>query len=465
MVVAVVVAIVVWGAAAFGAVYAWAYTPLLFACAIVGAFGPYTGRRHRPVDRTLVVCLLVLLAAGMLQLLPLPASALRALSPSTDAFLRNYDLSYALSATSHPLSINPASTVLGLTFLAAFSLFLVGLVRAMTASRARQLAIAVIALGVILALLGILQKALVGDHAYGGMRIYGVWAPENKLTTPFGPFVNKNHFAGWMLMALPLAIGLGLGAAERGTRYMQGGLRSMLLWLSSPDGGRLQLLMFAAVIMGAALLLTKSRSGLGCLVIIAAVTGVAAARRFDSGRMRLAVLGSAVVLFTVVFAWAGADVAARVGKEVNAIELRKRIWSDSASIIRDFPIGGTGLNTFGTAMLAYQSGNRDVHFQEAHNDYLQILVEGGLLFALPVIAVFVVVVSTIRRRFASRQDDPMTYWLRVGATIGLLAIAVQSIVEFSLQMPGNAALFVVVLAIAMHDPGRKDRNTSRELRA
>jgi hypothetical protein len=53
------------------------------------------------------------------------------------------------------------------------------------------------------------------------------------------------------------------------------------------------------------------------------------------------------------------------------------------------------------------------------------------------------------RRFRS-PDDPEVYWLRVGAVGGLLAIALQSLLEFSLQMPGNAALFVVLLAIALH---------------
>ena len=74
------------------------------------------------------------------------------------------------------------------------------------------------------------------------MRIYGFWKPKYLLTTPFGPFVNKNHFAGWMLMGLPLAMGLGswLGRAPAAAAR-QPGWRNALLWLSSPDGGELQL--------------------------------------------------------------------------------------------------------------------------------------------------------------------------------------------------------------------------------
>ena len=101
-------------------------------------------------------------------------------------------------------------------------------------------------LGVLLALVGIIQLALLGQDVYTGMRIYGFWKPRNVLTTPFGPFVNKNHFAGWMLMAMPLVAGYAAGLAERGMRGVRATWRDRVLWLSSRDGGRLQLVGFRA---------------------------------------------------------------------------------------------------------------------------------------------------------------------------------------------------------------------------
>jgi len=55
----------------------------------------------------------------------------------------------------------------------------------------------------------------------------------------------------------------------------------------------------------------------------------------------------------------------------------------------------------------------------------------------------------VRRRFRERRDDRTGYWIRLGAVTGLVAIAFQEIVEFSLQMPGNAAFFTVLCAIAV----------------
>ena len=131
------------------------------------------------------------------------------------------------------------------------------------------------------------------------------------------------------------------------------------------------------------------------------------------------------------------------------------------TIIRDFPVFGTGLGTYERAMLLYQTKGREVMYAEAHNDYLQIAAEGGLLVGVPVIATLVVIGIIIRRRLVAGDDDPLTYWIRVGAVAGLAGIAAQSIVEFSLQMPGNRVMFVLLLALAMHRPSRRSVHANR----
>ena len=452
---------VAWGALAFGAVYPWAYWPLLAACACIGTAAVVVYRR-RPFDRPLRRVLFALgavVTAVALQLVPLPAGMVAAASPSTDAFLESFNLAYALDEDAwHPLTLAPAATVLGLASLTSFAIFLAGLTRALSSSRVRRLAALTVAFGVALALIGIVQKAVAGDHAWAGMKIYGFWTPANLLSTPFGPYVNKNHFAGWMLMAIPLAIGLAIGRAEQALGHARGGWRGALLWLSSPAGGRVQLLGLAALVMGASLLLTRSRSGVSCLVLALLLLGVAAKRRFGSARATVAAAGALAVLFVALFLLAGADLTARITNRMDAMELRKNIWTDSAAIVRDFPLTGTGLNTFGTAMIRYQTSQDDQHFQEAHNDYLQIAVEGGLLVGLPVLLACIAVGAAVRQRFAAGADDAVTYWVRTGATVGILAVAAQSFVEFSLQMPGNAALFVVLLAMVLHEATSRRRS-------
>jgi hypothetical protein len=90
--------------------------------------------------------------------------------------------------------------------------------------------------------------------------------------------------------------------------------------------------------------------------------------------------------------------------------------------------------------------------REAHNDYLQLAAEGGLLVGVPIVLAIAALAYGIWQRF--RGDVGSTWWVRVGAVTGLLAVAAQSVVEFSLQMPGNAALFAVLCGLALHDGGR-----------
>ena len=103
-------------------------------------------------------------------------------------------------------------------------------------------------------------------------------------------------------------------------------------------------------------------------------------------------------------------------------------------------------------MLVYQSGSRELMYAEAHNDYLQLLAEGGVLLAGAVMGLVAVCGAGIRNRLRSGQDDVLTYWVRRGAIAGLAGAAAQSVVEFSLQMPGNAVLFVLLTALALHRP-------------
>jgi O-antigen ligase len=445
------VAIVAWGALAFGAVYPWAYTPLLAACAVTGLLGLFEpGRRMPRASRRILFGLLAVGAAAALQLVPLSPSLLETISPATAAFLGNYDLRYAVEPFAHPLSLKPALTMRGLVILAALTLFLAGLARSLSRSRVRRLTVALVAFGAVLALIGIVQKAWLGDHTYMGMKIYGFWTPESKLVVPFGPYVNRNHFAGWMLMGLPLAIGYLCALFEEGAHRVDG-WRSRLLWLSTPSGGGALLVLTAAILMTVSLVMSMSRSGMAGFALAAVIVGARLLFALRSHTARLVAALTFALLVVVPAVSIGVDpTIERLSTDPRgSVETRLRVWQDATSIIKAFPLTGTGLNTFGTATVLYQSGSRDVHFQEAHNDYLQLLAEGGVVLAVPTVVVIGLFLFAVRRRL-KEDDDRVNYWIRFGAIAGVLAIALQSLVEFSLQMPGNAAMFVVLVAISIH---------------
>jgi O-antigen ligase len=451
--------LVAWGCFAFGAVYPWAYAPLIAGSAVVGLIGIVTG--GRPLlrsNRALVAALLGIAVVAGLQLIPMPSMLLAWISPATFDFLRHYDLRFTVgdepgaraTALRHAISIAPEKTVLFLALFAGPLLLLAGLVRTLSRTAATRMASGVVFIGLALAVVAIVQKAVLGDQVYDGMRIYGFWRPEFLLTTPFGPFVNKNHFAGWMLMTVPLALGLAMAQAS-GPHAAPRNAASVLVWLSEPAGGRFLLYLVAAVIMALSLVMAGSRSGLGCFAV-AICGGAAWATRRQSRGVIIGAIVAAVALVVVALQWAGHDAALqRFGGDGDSLGMRLSIWRMSAALISRFPLFGTGMNTFGTAMIVYQP-SAEVHYNEAHNDYLQLLVEGGLVgFALVLAAIGAAIVA-IRRRFRAGDDGQAACWVRTGATTGLVAIALQSLVEFSLQMPGTAVLFAVLLALALYVP-------------
>ena len=134
------VSLVAWGALSFGAVYPWAYGPLLVGSVAVGLLGMFMpGSRAAPLNRPLALSLAVLVLAVVLQPVPVPRDVILWLNPEADAYLRQADLVYALQSLTgesvwHPLSIRPDRTLLGLAFLTAFGLLLLGTTRAFSGS-------------------------------------------------------------------------------------------------------------------------------------------------------------------------------------------------------------------------------------------------------------------------------------------------------------------------------------------
>jgi O-antigen ligase len=469
--IASIVAAIAWGALAFGAVYPWAYTPLAVACTVIGLAGLWVGYTRRPPISRLALGLAAIGVAVSLQLVPLPRAVLARVSPGTDAFLRQYDFRYMHPAGPldqatggmaqpalpwQPISIDPPHTALGLGLFSALALFLLGTTRLVSAAGARSVAMAVLALGLLLTVLAVVQLAL-NPHAAEFTLIYGFWRPRF-VSTPFGPFVNPNHYAGWMLMAVPLGLGLAYGTFERARLEAPSGARSPVAWAISEEGGMLALSVFTCLAMGVSLMMTKSRSGIACFAVAMLLSGGMMFVRQHRASAKAAVAVTVALLFLSTIAWAGVDTLfekfASADGGLPAATSRLRAWKDTVRIIRDDPMTGTGLDTYGTAMVVYQTSPRHAHFQEAHNDYLQLAAEGGLLVGLPIVFTLAMFVAGIRRRFHEAPKVGITYWLRVGAVIGLVSIGLQSLVEFSLQMPGNAALFAVLAAVALHQSPR-----------
>jgi O-antigen ligase len=441
------------GVLAFGSVYPWAYWLVAVASAELGLWAIMLGRAWNDwrVWRLAGALALVAVAIG-LQLVPLPPAIFSFVSPNAHGVLQQYELAYATrQAGWHPISLAAWDTAVALALFTAFGLLLVGSIRALRYMNLMTLVSQLTILALLVGLVGIVQKALASSE---NPLIYGFWRPQFQ-GDGFGPFVNRNHYAGWVVMALPLIAARMIALTESlggGHSSLSGAWRR---WVASQEAGQAAFAAAVVFVLGISVVLSGSRSGLASLAVVLVVLGAFVAHRVGRWRRRFVFALSVPVLLAAVMAWAGYDIAMRRLQQVPVEILdRVSVWSDTVRLIGDFPIAGVGLGAFAKAMAVYQTAPTHTLFVQAHNDYLQLMAEGGALVVLPALAVLFLVGQGIWRRFSKGDDEPARFWLRAGAVAGLCGIAVQSLVEFSLQKPGNTVLFVVLVALALHRPSR-----------
>jgi O-antigen ligase len=389
------------------------------------------------LDWSLLACLLAVAA----QLIPLQASLRERLSPQAFAV----DRIVALDAQpairpAHALSVDVESTVWALALGAAY----VGVfwcARAMFAGGGVRTTVRGIAwMGMALTMLVAVQRAT------SPALLYWTWRPISVGASPYGPFVNRNALATWLAMAVPLVIGYAMAryhSQPRSSGHPVPGasIDSMQLWLAA-----------AAILMTGGLLASMSRAGIlgGGLGLIAFIA--LSRRRFRRGRGVAWMIAGLAALVVMASAYANlGTLALRLQETTEQGEWgRRAIWRDTWRMASDFPVAGVGAGAFQHAMLVYQQGSRLFFFNHAHNEYLQILAEGGLLVAVPASMGLLVAVVLMARSLGA--DRTPIFWIRAGAICGIVAVAVQGIWDTGLRTPANGVLFAVIAAIALHEP-------------
>ena len=373
--------------------------------------------------------ILGMIVLGLIQLLPLraPDSAGLAISPT------------------RALSLDPYATRLVIVQVASlFVYFAATLVFTDTPRRLRILVRTITIFGFLLAMFGLTQS-LTTD----GTRVY--WFRQLTQSTAFGPFINRHHFAGYMELAIALPLGLLFtGAIEKPKRVVYA---------------------FVVMLMGVALLMTNSRGGvvsLGAEILFLAVVGTTARSRdgqrlprAERARAAMVRAGLAFALIAALIggalAFGGADIFTRLLGTPTAADPttgRAHFWSVALDVIKAYPVAGSGLGSFGVIYTRYDSRNGLFRLEQAHNDYLQTLSDGGLIGAA--LGLWFILVL-FRRGFARREaHDHFRRGVITGALAGCFAVLVHSFFDFTLHTTANALLFLILAALATQD-GRVDQ--------
>ena len=266
--------VLAWPLVAFGGVYLWATGPYLVACGLLALVQAGGIRRARAEDRWLDLSLAALVTGAWLQLLPLPVPLLTAISPETLRVIETVRL-VAGDITTTSVSIEPSSTLWAAGVLTANVLVFLS-ARALFAQTGVRWSIRMLGwLGIIFATLGLTQAAS------GTGAVYWWWAPLGEGPDPFGTFINRNHFATWVIMAIPACFGYAIARL-----YLSGAddpIPHRISRLVRVFDGRALFLLFAGILMTVALLVNLSRSGLLGFTAAAVFALLTAAGRSTTG--------------------------------------------------------------------------------------------------------------------------------------------------------------------------------------
>jgi O-antigen ligase len=417
-----------------GAVHEPVFVPLLAGSALAGLVTLWRHRRAPGPALPGLRLLLGLHALVLLQLVPLPPALLRALSPGSFAFYSNQLLLPPLVAWK-PISVSPPDTLRGLAFLAGFTLLAIAVFRELGEGRwRRRLLRTVVYTGLALTVVALVQAVSPAPR-----RLYGLWQPRWDWAV-FGPYVNRNHFADYLVMAAALAVGFALEALGR-LRAAWATRRQRFLLLGEAEGLAFARAAGVVMVIVAGLVASQSRGGVSAAALAMLLMPLAAPRRRGTA---LAIL--ALVAMGAVWIGLGGVLAAF---EVRGIRgSRLDLWRDMLPIVPQFPVFGVGWNAFATAYPWYQTIWKTEWIGEAHNDYLQALLDGGVLGLALVGALLALV---FRAAIGRARRSPMDLGL-LGALLGL---ALHELVDFGGQIPANAATGISLAALALVPPTRE----------
>ena len=398
----------------------------------LGPQTPYKFLYHNPA-RALVIAFFLLL---VFQVVPLPLFLLKWLSPHVGRVLAMVNASLPAF---HSLSLIPGQTLMALARFLVYALFFVALLR-VDWDKDDILAIFNVALisGVAQTVFALLKLGqgnrkfflffLADDHLPGFLR---------------GTIYNPDHFAFYLELLFPMALGLlfaRLHVFDPGQS-----LREKVLHVA--EDRRVIFLFAAAVVMAGGIYLTGCRAGIAVLVLsVLFFAQMSVYLRINfSARKHLRLV---FILATLLAVFVGLQntMAKFLSKNIFESTGRLDYWTNALNMFKDFPIFGTGLGTFKNAYFLY--GKQANWVDHAHNEYFENLADMGALAFIVFFALLAVLIFSLLRMWVARRH-PEIKPVALGVLTAVFAAFFHSFFDFSLRIPANAFLFIILLALGM----------------
>ncbi len=385
--------------------------------------------------------LLLLLLYMLVQLIPLPPGLVKIIAPAVhQAYAPILELQTDTQWI--PLTVNQKASLLEFLRISAYSLFYILTVQLLSKSEALSKTIRIIAwLAAGLAFLAIIQKFTSPQEIY--------WfrsTPQN--ATALGPWINRNHYAGFMELVFPLVFALFFHYRPPFS-YQQSFRKRLVALFNSPSSNVHFFLWFAVILILSSVFISLSRGG-----ILAIILGffffllLLAHKESNSGKSFKLLLIAAVLLAVTWFGWD--PILARFNKTFTEAGMltdgRMLIFKDCAPFIKDFLFTGSGFGTFIHAFPQYNTMPSTAIYDHAHNDYIELLTDGGLI-GFTLAACFVLTIFRHGLQKLSTRREPYSILLIIGGLTALFSFLIHSFSDFNMHIGANGLYFFFLCGV------------------
>lgn len=444
---------------AFGTVQQWSLT--IMECLSTGALFIFFLSLACKKEYTIyevpgIVPLLCLWAYFALQIIPLPSFLVRFISPETYKIYAE-TIGIVETVTWMSLSVHKKATLLELLRFTGYIAFYVLTVQLLTKKDLLKKTVSVVIIfSSLLAFYALIQ------HFFGSSnKIY--WFRETYGASPFGPFVNRNHYAGFMEMLFPVALGVFLSLKPRVSHLS---FRERLsAFFKEKKTNPYLLIGLGCIIMASSVFMSLSRGGIISLSLSMLCFSALLLMK-KTKRKRGAVTILIMTLIVISVGWFGWEPILNRFEKImnvqgNVTDLRIVFWKDAIQIINNFPVTGTGFGTFVDIFPKYATLTDEIIIQHAHNDYIELLTNGGIL-AFLLAGWFIITVMLRSFRSFQRRKDSYSIYLYIGSITGIISILFHSFTDFNLQIGSNGLYFFFLMGLMVSSANTRLQNGLNE---
>ncbi len=432
--------------------YIWPQSIIIFLGSIfvfIFTFTLFKSKNIEFLNTLLIPLLFIFFAIILFTLVPLPKGLLKVVSPNTYSLYKDYLPGYAdgsFFSTLKPLTLDPYRTLISVSMLFTYAIVFFCLINKFDTSRSRtRVAQLIIIMSTIIASWGLLDIFSANEKLF---RIKEVISGD-----PTGPFINTIHFAHFMALCIPLSLGMWLariGSEIEEIRFsiVKGFIRNCVKVIKYSI-----FYLLPAMIMTFALFKSLSRGAILSFFISIIVFMFLQLVKRNTRRKAFLLLSIIIFSLIIVFSLDKGEVKSRIETlktpmKTDSAQTRTTAWKDTFQMFKDFPLFGTGLNSYQIIFPKYKSifGSGKMFFTHAENDYIEMLAEIGIVGSICIILALIIFLRNVFYNF-KREEDALKVTLLASGISSFAAISFSALTDFVFHIPAISLVFIFICFI------------------